>query len=53
MNTFQISGVDQQGVEAILVNPLPGADFSFLVGRPVEFARKTVAVSATQPNKRG
>ena len=42
MNTFQISGVDQQGVEAILVNPLPGADFSFLVGRPVEFARKTV-----------
>lgn len=42
MQTFSITGVDQQGVEGILANPLPGVDFGSLVGRPVQFARKVV-----------
>lgn len=42
MATFQLTSVDQNGVDAILANPLPGSDFGNLVGRPVEFARKVV-----------
>jgi hypothetical protein len=42
METFSIAGVDQTGVECILANPLPRADFGNLVGAPVSFGKKVV-----------